>query len=282
MLRALHKHASRPLCRYLSVNNRKLFALALAGLAAGSTFLYVRSVEREARGGKIVRTVVVRRGLAAGARLSDDLVALRDVPERYVHPESIVASSVGDYLGRPLQHALQAGQPILRTDIANQAASASQPLSQMIPKGLRGFAIPLGSRSAMGSLLSSGCRVDVLGTFARDGSGERKTVTLLQNVTVVAAGSRNASGSREDETRRRETRIDQVTLAVRLEDAALLAFAIERGELQLVLRNDEDVQMLEGVPERTLADIFEPAARNRSPSKASAPAIETLRAIRTR
>jgi Flp pilus assembly protein CpaB len=54
-----------------------------------------------------------------------------------------------------------------------------------------------------------------------------------------------------------------VTLSASIEQAQLLAFAAERGRLTLTLRNPDDIEILEGLPETSTADIIEPARRER-------------------
>jgi Flp pilus assembly protein CpaB len=54
-----------------------------------------------------------------------------------------------------------------------------------------------------------------------------------------------------------------VTLAATLEQAQILAFGIDRGDLTLVLRHPDDIATVEGMPEATVTSIMEPAAQKR-------------------
>jgi len=69
-----------------------------------------------------------------------------------------------------------------------------------------------------------------------------------------------------------------VNVAVTIEQAALLTLAGEQGTLRLVLRNPEDVTILEGLPDTTATDLIEAQARavrqNRRPP--STPMIERI------
>ena len=52
-----------------------------------------------------------------------------------------------------------------------------------------------------------------------------------------------------------------VTLSATLEQSQLLTQAKERGKLGLTLRNPDDIQLVEGVPETTAKDVM--AAKDR-------------------
>jgi Flp pilus assembly protein CpaB len=83
---------------------------------------------------------------------------------------------------------------------------------------VNGFAVP-------------GARVDVLATGNVRGSEERSTITLLQNIAVLASGQkieRSATGEPQNAT--------VVTLLVALEDAEKLALDTQEAHIQLVLR----------------------------------------------
>lgn len=250
----------------------------LGALGAAGAWLHQKAFEREARGGPAARVVCARDSLALGARVAEAQVSLRDVPEAWRHPEAILEDEAPEYLGRPLQNALRAGQPLLKTDFVQRSVAADRPLSQLLPKGMRALAIPVSATAAVGGLLRPGDHVDVLGTFARGGQGDRTTVTLLQNVAVLATGARTEGTDGADAARGRGGRFDTVTLAVSLEEAELLAFAKDRGELGTVLRHEDDVATVEDVPEKSMADIFEPARRVRLQAKHRD--IEVLRAAR--
>ena len=99
------------------------------------------------------------------------------------------------------------------------------------------------------------------------------TIPLLQNVLVLAAG-RDTGGEAQRQTvngtanTNAPADISQITLSASMEEAQLLTYAADRGGaggrhtgLTLVLRNPEDIAILEGVPETNIEDIFEPTRR---------------------
>jgi pilus assembly protein CpaB len=147
---------------------------------------------------------------------------------------------------------------------------------------MRAITIPVDGALSMGGLLRPGHRVDILGTFSRGAkwsAAERATVTLLQNVLVLATG-RDLRGEAE-EGGERGRRFRTVTLSVGLEESELLSLASIQGQLSLVLRGRQDLTAMRDVPEKGMADIWEAERRNalqEKPRRTAHPGIERLRA----
>jgi pilus assembly protein CpaB len=95
--------------------------------------------------------------------------------------------------------------------------------------------------------------IDVLGTFTLPstvpGEMESVTLTVLQDVTVLATGqqlARQLSGGRRGA---RDTGYSTVTLEVTPREAELLVFAQQaRGKLTLSLRNPSDISFEKDLP----------------------------------
>ena len=260
------------------MRNKLIVASVLAGGAALAIYLYLDGVARAHSGGAPVPILVARESLAQGARLNQHNGAVKAYPSGYVHPEAIVERDVGEFLGRPVHNAIAAGQPILQTDFVQRSMAGDRPLSQVLPKGMRALTIPVDVSSSLGGLLRPGDRVDVMGTFQRmgGGQGERTTVTLLQKVEVLATGARMDAQS-DGTNRRGEANFGNITVAVTLEEAELLAFSMSRGQLHVALRQSDDLGVVENPPEVDFTNIFEPVKRIRLQQSRPA-AIERLRA----
>ena len=112
-------------------------------------------------------------------------------------------------------------------------------------------------------MLRPGHRVDILGTFSRDGRrGDRITATLLQNVLLLATGQDLGKGQEPGKETEGQGRFGTVTLSVGLEEAQLLSLAATQGILSLVLRGYQDLTVLRDVPEKEMADVWEADRRN--------------------
>jgi len=85
------------------------------------------------------------------------------------------------------------------------------------------------------------------------------TVPLLQNLLVLAVGS-SFSPTVEDAS---PVGSDSVTLLVTVDQASLLAQARRDGTLSLVLRNEDDLEINEGLLETDDSDVLEQEKRAR-------------------
>lgn len=244
-------------CYSAFVKARGLVALLLAGCTALAIHLYLRSVALERSGGPPVEVVVATDSLPQGGRIVAQSIAVKEIPASFVHPEAIRREEFREYVGRPVQNAIAASQPLLKTDFASRSVASDQPLSQVLPKGMRAITIPADLSSSLGGFLRPGDHVDVLGTFVKGQGGERSTVTLLQNVLVLATGTRLDSSTPTSP----QANFLHITLAATLEEAELLAFSMTRGQVHVILRHAEDLQIIENIPEKDFADIFEPQRR---------------------
>jgi pilus assembly protein CpaB len=130
---------------------------------------------------------------------------------------------------------MKAGDPIL---LSHLEAAREVDFSTMINAKGRAVTIDVQERNAVGLWVRPNDHVDVLGSFRDAKEQQLKTVTLLQNVVVLATGHVNASTSRVPEEDRRYT---SVTLLVLPEEAEILTLAQETGTLTLSLRNPEDM-----------------------------------------
>jgi pilus assembly protein CpaB len=84
--------------------------------------------------------------------------------------------------------------------------------------------------------------VDIVGTFRDSSNNELKTVTLMQNVLVLATGHINANTAFVPEDDKKYQNVTVLTLP---EEAEMLALAQETGTLTLLLRNPEDLDYQE-------------------------------------
>ena len=235
---------------------------AIVGLVM--LLLYMQRFEAEASGGVGVTVLIATQDIPLGISLTEAMLAGRELPSAYIEDRHILATEQDRIIGVRVVGGVRAGESILWTDLAT-TSDTSRDLSGLVRAGMRAITIEADQTSSFGGLVRAGDRVDVLmtldrrvalGASATGDSVERVTVPLLQNLLVLAAGedmgapTRSASSSRS-------SHIAQVTLNATLEQAQLLAFASQRGRLSLIMRNPDDIAVLEGLPETTTADIIE-------------------------
>jgi pilus assembly protein CpaB len=221
--------------------------------------IYVRQFQREASGGDPVELLAMRQDVAAGAPLTEQMLVVRTLPERYLEGRQVLASDLPRVLGVRASIGLEANQTLLWTDLATTSHDRSS-FSSRIPKGMRAMSVAGMGRRAFGNLMRPGDRVDVLLTKAKTGSEARVvTVPLLQNILVLAVGSSFGATVEEDSP----LRSDAVTLLVTIDQASLIAQARRDGALSFVLRNEDDLEINEGLAETDDSDVLEQEKRAR-------------------
>jgi pilus assembly protein CpaB len=229
----------------------------LAGLAV--SHLYLKRLEAEVSGGPKVSVLVVSEDTPIGAVLTEDKLAVREVPQAYVEERNVRASEVKRVLGVRVAGGLRANEAVLWSDLM-KFSEHGRVLSGLVQNGLR--AVTVDARAAdFDGLLRPGDRVDVLFTTPSKDTEGGATTTLLQNLLVLSVGSdlgKRDDGNKDDIA---SGRTGSVTLSATLEQAQLLTQAKERGRLGLTLRNPDDIQLVEGVPETGAKDVL--AAKDR-------------------
>lgn len=253
-----------------------LAALLVSALGVALFFLYMRRFEDEATGGAPIEVLMVTEDVAVNEPLTRQALAVKRLPQAYLEDRHIRASDQDRILGIRLGTSVRAGQSLLWTDLET-AAQERRDLSQLLRAGMRALTVRAGATSDFGGLLRAGDRVDVLLTAIRpETEDEQVTVPLLQNVLVLAVG-RNTGGPGAGAGDEEDRRSKEVSIAVTLTQAAMVTHALLSGEIQLVLRNPEDLEVIEGVPDTTETDLIEAAVRRaRARRRPATPSIENI------
>lgn len=161
-------------------------------------------------------------------------------------------------LGRKLQLTVDHHKAILWSYI-EMPEGVRAGLSPIIKPGMRAVSLAIGGEASVSSLVQPSDRVDILGTFtfpSRTNAKETEnvTLTLLQDVSVLATGQRLAKqeleGGNDRWSRVGGASFSTVTFEVTPREAELLVFAQNvQGRLTLTLRNPDDVGFERILPE---------------------------------
>jgi pilus assembly protein CpaB len=214
------------------MNRRRLLFIAIAALAVGSlvslkVYHMLRAQNGPAR--VFVDVVVAARDIPVGAKIEDRDLKLVNLP-----PEDLAADvfhAKRRAVGRGVVLPIGKGDLVLPYKLAAQDGGSV--LSSMIPSGMRAVAVNVNEVTGVAGFVAPGTRVDVLATINLSGSNEPRTVTILQNVKVLAADQNLDHGTGGP--------AHVVTLLASPEDAEKLALAMQKGHIQLILRNPVDV-----------------------------------------
>ncbi|HEV3401320.1 MAG TPA: SAF domain-containing protein [Acidimicrobiales bacterium] len=171
------------------------------------------------RYGSLRPAAVATRPVAMGAVVGADDVEVRRVPAAFLPEDTIGAPE--QVVGQTAVVALFPGQPVVRAQLARWGRRG---VAALLPPGARAVSVPTGPASPR---LERGDVVDVLATFAEEaasaggqGDGGAPTFPVATAALVVDVGEESA------------------TVAVGVEEAARVAFAVVHGAVTLALTAD--------------------------------------------
>lgn len=214
-------------------------SVSLGLLAALLAFLSLRSREEEVRAGwELVSVLVASGDLPAGSTVDAGTLARRPIPERFVTASVVKPEHLSLVIGQKLRAPLRSGDPILWTHF--DTAEGPDGLAGVVRRRGRAVTVALGESGSVGGWVRPNDHVDVLGTFRDPSTHEMTTVTLLQNVVVLATGTEAGRFGGAGEGART---FGNVSLLVLPEEAEMLILAQELGSLSLALRHPEDTEV---------------------------------------
>lgn len=262
------------------MNRTALLAATIVVIAGIALFvLYTKRFAVEAAGGERIDVLRVTTDLEVGEPITIEQLGTHALPQAHVEDRHILATDRERILGIRVVNRINSGESLYWTDLSTNAGSRRD-LSALLRQGMRAMTIRVAEAASFGGLLKPGNRVDILLTGNRPRSATRVTVPLLQNVLVLAVGL--DTGSDEDiENEDRIGRGVDVSVAVTIEQATMITHGRDRGDLSLLLRNSDDMHIIQEVPETTDEDLIEPAQRAMAQrSRPSKMGIEEIRGDR--
>lgn len=245
-----------------------LVAALCAAVGLCLIWLYMRSFEEQASGGAMVEVLMARQNLTLGEQVDPDVMLVtRQIPTAYIEQRQVRATDRELIRGIRVIGGVRAGEVLLWTDLAAGSDSARD-LSGLVRSGMRAVTIQADQSSSFGGLVRPGDRVDIFITLDRPtlgGGEERVTVPLLQSLMVLAAGQDTGIPQRVEPNARRRAppTMQNVTLSATVEQSQMIAFARQRGNITLVLRNPDDPTIAEGLGETTIEDLVTIERRQR-------------------
>src|SRR4030088_1913463 len=212
------------------MNRRRLLMIGGLALAVGLLVSYtvynrLRTFAGSSNNERGLPVVMAADDIQVGAKLEAHDVHVVTLPQSAVPPGAF--SGTSQVLGRGAILPISKGEFILPSKLA--AVNAGAGLPSMIPPGMRVVSVA--------GFVQPGTRVDVLATGNQGGGNERQTITVLENVAVIAVG-----GSLLERLTGGEQNAPVITLLVSPDDAQKLALASQEGRIQLALRNPLDTK----------------------------------------
>ena len=200
-----------------------------------------------------VKVVTAATDIAERTSLSADELKVVAVPAELALSGSY--SDTASLVGLTTRYPLVKGEQVTASKISEeQKGDNDKSLSRVVPAGKRAVAIPAEQQSIVGGLILPGDFVDIIAIFSASDVGVDKSVTIVQNVEVLAVGEEaqepipppaSAGATATPGTVRlgqapadAEPQPDArtVTVAVTPEQAQLVALTAEKAKLWLALR----------------------------------------------
>ena len=184
-------------------------------------------------------------------------ITMEDLGGLFVFESSVkdLAVKIEDRLllvNRKTVRAIKKDSAIFWTDIEGGDPS-SRGLADDIKQRMRAISINASGAAAVSGMVKPNDHVDVLGTFSFPsktvpGEMELVTLTILQNVLVLATGKETAKSRLIADTRGSAS-YSQVTLEVSPREAEMLVFTEQiKGRISLALRNPDDIYFEKTLP----------------------------------
>ncbi len=244
------------------MNRNRLMLIGFIALALGvfASFAVYKNLQSRT-GAKTIPgedVIVAADDLQVGAKIEDKDIKLvhfpsADLPAGCFHIR-------GKLIGRGVVLPIAKGEFILTSKVAGENAGSGLPA--LIPPGMRAVSVRVNDTSSVAGFVLPGTRVDVLLTGNPEGASEQQTSTVLEDVAVIANGSRlERSATGEPQS------TPVITLLVSPDDAEKLTLASNQGHIQLALRNPTDTkhEELAAVRSRALYGFAPPAPAASTP-----------------
>lgn len=207
-----------------------VIAIILGLAAVILTNIYLEQSKEEAVVEE-ARILIAARDISKGEVIDYDMLAFKTMPVTFIQPGALTSKERA--VGKTATATIIAGEQILTTKLA--APETGLTLAAKTPPGKRAITIGLDAASAVGGMVGPGDHVDVLAIF----SAPSITVTLFQDILVLAVGQRIVAEPEERRPRREEVLgigRETVTLALTPQEVQILILATEQGKIRLTLR----------------------------------------------
>jgi pilus assembly protein CpaB len=246
------------------MNRRALFIAVVVGiLGAFLLVLYQRRFELEASGGEKVKLLIAVKKIDRGKPITEDEIAIREIPLAYVDDRAIRETEKNKILGLKVGNTVKEQQLLLWSDLT--ATDERKDLSALVLPGYRAVSIKAARDDTSIALIKPGDYVDVIGVLGANSNAvneAKNAVVLLQRVLVLATGT-DTSPEQAKDTKAANPYASEnlLTLSLTLTEAQVLALAAERGRLAVAVRHPDDQARTNGIVDLNFNQIVDEKER---------------------
>ena len=194
-----------------------------------------RSIANAGQRGELVNVAVAVTDLSWGTVIKPEMV--KTVPFLKGSLTSGFFSDPASVAGRVVITPIKADEPIFASRLATSDITKGG-VAAVISEKKRAMGVKVDKVQGVSGFIHPGNRVDVVATFRPANSQLPVTMTVLENIPVLATGTQTEIRGRQEKA----VEVDVITLEVSPEEAEVLALASAEGKLQLSLRNYSDTK----------------------------------------
>jgi pilus assembly protein CpaB len=244
-----------------------LIALTVLVALATSFLVYKwlkdRSIAIAGQRGEIVNVTVAVLDMSMGTIITPEMV--KTVPFLKGSLTSGIFTDPAKVAGRVVITPIKADEPVFESRLAPSDITKGG-VAAMISPNKRAMAVKVDRVKGISGFIHPGHRVDVVATFRPVNSQMPVTMTVLENIPVLATGTETQMRSKQE----KPFEVDVITLEVSPEEAEVLALSSTEGRLQLSLRNFSDTKNIgtKGVTVQSLVRFL--SGKGPSPEKKTA------------
>jgi pilus assembly protein CpaB len=191
--------------------------------------------------------VVTVQEVPARVTLQASMLAVKEWPLDALPPDAV--TSIDDAAGKITLVKLYSGEPLMRAKLTD--AKEAKSLTFALPAGMVAFSFPVDDAASVSGALQPGDTVDVLvslklkeaDTKGNESKDQPTSQLTLQDVIILAVGAWTPAPQPADTTAQpaeKTATLKTVTLLVNQQDALVLKFANEEGQIDLALRSFSD------------------------------------------
>jgi len=222
-----------------------IFAILFGLVGAYAVRQYLQSPVEEPVAQESIRVPLASTDLDPGRELTLGDIMLVSMTEQQVKERELpieYMSNPQQIIGRILREPIAKGEAFVTSKL--YAEGTGPKITDRLKPGLRAVTVVVEGTGLVSGLVEAGQMADVLFRTEADAREEipEKTVTLLENVEVLAVGQNTEPG------RKNQGDPKTVTLAVTPVQASALKVAEGRGSFSLALRTAQDVGELATQP----------------------------------
>lgn len=241
-------------------NKRRIMILALILSLASVVLLsmYIQGLKKTPDKVEELENVIVAvADIPAQTKITEDMLEIQALPKEAIH--TLAARTKEEVVGSITTMEITAKEQFLKTKVALDEVTMI--LSYKIPENMRAIAIPVDEIMGVGGYVEKEDRVDLLISYELPQEKEQQapaddeeqaeeektetgttTITQIQNLEVLEVGP--LTFSEEGIAQKSKGVTTSVVLLAKPEQAEIIAYAVQTGQIHMSLRNPLDHEIL--------------------------------------